>query len=206
MKKGTRMPTNGMAKLRPSGLLVVALLLAQPAAAQTTNDQRNDGYGYVGPYIQGALSIGRIDFDGGIDSEASGGFGLTAGYRALPWISGEAHFQLLGGIDNVDVGPGERDSLFWGFTFGPKVYPFAVIEDSGLPDALQPYAFVGIGGGEIDIDGGGEESAFIGRFILGFDYWLDEHLGVFVEGGGFAFDDDDVDGVGVFSVGGSYRF
>jgi len=206
MKKGTGMSATVRAKWLPSSLMVFSLLLAHAAAAQSTNDARNDEYGYVGPYIQGALSIGRIDFDGGIDSEASGGFGLTAGYRALPWISGEAHFQLLGGVDNTDVGPSDRDSLFWGFTFGPKIYPFAVIEDSGLPDALQPYAFVGIGGGEIDVDGAGEDSAFIGRFILGFDYWLDDHLGVFVEGGGFAFDDDDLDGVGVFSVGGSYRF
>ncbi|MCR9098185.1 MAG: porin family protein [bacterium] len=196
---------------------LAGLLVALPAAAQQDSswdsaqrtrqsDQRDDAYSFVGPYIQAAVSIGRIDFDGSVDSDASGGFGLTGGYRLMPWIAAEAHFQLLGGEDNVELGPFERDSLFWGFTFGPKVYPFAVIENSGLPDEIQPYAFVGIGGGEIDVDGSDEESAFIGRFILGIDYWFDEHLGMFVEGGGFAFDDDDVDGVGVFSVGGSYRF
>ena len=44
------------------------------------------------------------------------------------------------------------------------------------------------------------------RFILGFDFWFTDHIGAFVEGGGFATSEDDVDGVGVFTVGGQYRF
>ena len=164
------------------------------------------GYDYEGFYGQFALSIGRIDFDGGVDSEASGGFGLTAGYRALPWLSGEAHFQFLGGQDNAEFGNVDRDSQFFAFTFGPKVYPLGLIEIEEIPNTIQPYAFIGIGGGEGKIDGGDEESSFVARFILGIDLWTTDNLGFFIEGGGFAAEDDDIDGAGVFSIGAQYRF
>ena len=189
-------------------ILIVGLasLAATPAFAQGRTQGSSAYDDYIGPYAQFAVSIGRIDFDGNLDSDASGGFGLTGGYRALPWLSAEAHFQFLGGQDNVEAGNVDRDSHFWAFTFGPKFYPLGLIEGHGIPETIQPYGFIGIGGGEVEIDGGGEESTFVGRFILGVDVWFDEQLGVFVEGGGFAAEDDDVDGAGVFSVGAQIRF
>ena len=188
-----------------AGLLVLTATTATAGAAVPGSNSRSGeirGYDYEGFYGQFALSIGRIDFDGGVDSDASGGFGLTAGYRALPWLSGEAHFQFLGGQDNAD----DEDSQFFAFTFGPKIYPLGLIDVEEIPDTIQPYAFIGIGGGEGEIDGADARSSFVARFILGIDVWATDNVGFFVEGGGLAADDDDIDGAGVFSVGAQYRF
>jgi hypothetical protein len=194
-----------------TGLLLV---VATTAAAEDTGLFTNDvirGYEYQGPYAQFGVSVGRVDFDGsGVDSDASGGFTMTGGYRALPWLALEGNFSFLGGKDNVEVGPFEGDTEFWAFTFGPKVYPLGFFEGQVLPDALQPYGLIQIGGGQIEIDGPGgsnfDEDSFIARFIIGFDIWATDSLGFFVEGGGFAVEEDDVDGAGVFTIGGQFRF
>ena len=201
-KNEPRMPT----ALAIASIAALVIVAAAPASAQGRAQSGSGFEDYIGPYAQFAFSIGRIDFDNPIDSDASGGFGLTGGYRALPWLSAEAHFQFLGGQDNAEVGFVDRDSHFWVFTFGPKVYPLALVGDTGIPNTIQPYGLIGIGGGEAEIDGGDDESTFVGRFILGVDVWIDEQIGVFVEGGGFAAEDDDIDGAGVFSVGGQVRF
>lgn len=187
-----------------------ACLLAHAAAAQDRyfDDESSQGYEYEGPYGQFGVAVGQIDFDGAnIDNNASGGFTLTAGYRALPWLSAEANFTYLAGGDvefrNNDIGDGE----FWAFTFGPKFYPLGAFETDAIPEFVQPYGLIAIGGGEFEIDDTSfDESAFVARFILGFDVWATDHLGFFVEGGGHATDEDDVDGVGIFTVGGQYRF
>jgi hypothetical protein len=108
----------------------------------------------------------------------------------------------LGGQDNAD----DEDSQFFAFTFGPKIYPLGLIDVEEIPDTIQPYAFIGIGGGEGEIDGADARSSFVARFILGIDVWATDNVGFFVEGGGLAADDDDIDGAGVFSVGAQYRF
>jgi len=188
-------------------LLCSASVASAGAAGQQSGGDGFRGYDeYTGPYARFSVAIGRIDFDNGIDSEASGGFGLTGGYRFLPWLSGEFDFQYLGGKDNAEVGNNDRDSEFWAFTFGPKLYPLGLVDIDGMPQNIQPYAFVGIGGGEAEIDGFPDKSTFAARFILGIDWWIDDNLGVFMEGGGFATDDDDIDGAGVFSLGAQYRF
>ena len=81
-----------------------------------------------------------------------------------------------------------------------------LIDVEEIPDTIQPYAFIGIGGGEGEIDGAETKSSFVARFILGIDVWATDDVGFFVEGGGFAADEDDIDGAGVFSVGAQYRF
>ncbi len=179
------------------------------AAAQQRADGSFRGYDdYTGPYAQLSVSIGRIDFDvdgTDTDNKAAGGFGLTGGYRALPWLSGEFHFQFLGGNQNVKIDGNKEYGQFFAFTFGPKLYPLGLVDVDGMPENVQPYAFVGIGGGEAEIDNQ-DKSTFAARFILGIDWWIDDHFGLFMEGGGFATDDEDIDGAGVFSLGGQYRF
>lgn len=204
--------------------LVLALLMSAPVLAQDWGDSsetarepaprrtRSSGtvrghHDYTGPYAQFGVSIGRIDFAGGVDSGASGGFTLAGGYRFLSWLSGEAHFQFLGGTDNADVGAGgDRDSQAFAFTFGPKVYPFGIPKQSPLPDQIQPYAFIGIGGGEAEVDGIDKDSSFIARIVLGVDFWITDQFGAFVEGGGYAAEEDNIDGVGVFTFGAQARF
>ncbi|MEM9174866.1 MAG: outer membrane beta-barrel protein [Myxococcota bacterium] len=198
------------------GSLLGALFAATPALAAEPlfGDGEVRGYdAYTGPYAAFGIAIGRVDYDDGefiadVDSEASGGFTLTGGYRFLPWLSGEAHFIFLGGNDNVEVGNQDFDSEGFAFTFGPKVYPLALLDESPIPENFQPYAAIGIGGGELEIDAANadEEDSFVARFILGVDIWATDHVGFFVEGGGYAVEEDAIDGIGVFTFGGQYRF
>ena len=157
---------------------------------------------------QFGVSVGQIDFDH-TSSDTSGGFTMTGGYRALPWLSAEANFTYLGGGEGGIHGGSKGDSQFFAFTFGPKVYPLGFFKVEEIPDFIQPYALVGLGGGQFDIEGRSgmhDESSFIARFMLGFDVWATDHVGFFVEGGGHAASQDDVQGVGLFTVGGQYRF
>jgi hypothetical protein len=176
------------------------------AIAQAQSSPR--GYDYEGPYAQFGVAVGQIDFNGGnIDNNASGGFTISGGYRFLPWLSGEGNFTYMGGgaveKGRFDLG----DGSFFAFTFGPKLYPLGAFEIEQIPESFQPYALIGIGGGEVEIDNTSyDRSAFVARFILGFDVWLTDHAGLFVEGGGHAVDESKVDGVGIFTVGGQYRF
>jgi hypothetical protein len=211
MKDLMKMDFDRWTRLSSVALIVaLGLIVAQTGVAQTQTTQKKPvrGYEYEGPYAQFGVAIGQIDFDGGnVDNNASGGFTMTGGYRFLPWISAEANFTYLGGgsveVGRFDVG----DGSFFAFTFGPKFYPLGALRVEEIPDAIQPYGLIQIGGGRFEIDNTNfEESAFIARFIIGFDVWATDNLGFFVEGGGHATDEDDVDGVGIFTVGGQYRF
>lgn len=195
--------------------LFLSSLLAGPSLAQSRTDappsekESGRGYDYEGPYVQLGVSIGQIDFDlpGNLDNNASGGFGFTGGYRALPWLSGEANFTYLGGgaveAGSRDIGNGS----FWAFTVGPKFYPLGAFEVEQIPETIQPYGLIQIGGGQFHIEHTSfDRSGFISRFILGVDFWATDHMGLFAEGGGHVTDQDDVDGVGIFTVGGQYRF
>ena len=204
----------GIVRLAYASLMAALFSLAvQPIAAraQAFDESKIRGYDYTGAYGQFGVAVGEInfDFDGADnDSDASGGFTLTGGYRFLPWLAAEGNFTYLGGGDvefnNTDVGEGQ----FFAFTFGPKLYPLGFFKAEGIPHIFQPYALIGIGGGEFDIDDTSfdDESSFLSRFILGFDVWATDHIGLFVEGGGHVASDDDVEGVGIFTVGGQYRF
>ena len=195
-------------------MVAFALLAADSSVAQTqtqsstANKKSNSGYDYEGPYVQFGVSIGQIDFDrGNVDNNASGGVSLTGGYRIVSWLSGEANFTYLGGgsveSGSTDIG----DGSFFAFTFGPKFYPLGAFRVEQIPDNIQPYGLVQIGGGEFHVDNTNfDRSAFIARFIIGIDFWANDNIGFFVEGGGHATDQSHVDGVGVFTMGGQYRF
>lgn len=199
-----------------SGLAAGILLAPGLAAAEGKwfDESSIRGYEYTGPYMQLGAAIGRIDFDDrgsrNVDNDASGGFILTGGYRVLPWLAAEGNFTFLGGEQNVEVGNIDRDSHFFAFTFGPKVYPLGAFETDAIPHFLQPYGLVQIGGGEIEVDGSGgtgfDRGTFVARFLLGFDVWASDHVGFFVEGGGHVIEDGRADGAGIFTVGGQYRF
>lgn len=201
--------SRGIALLALLGILLTggSALAAEPLFG----DGEVRGYDeFTGPYAAFGIAIGRVDYDDvagrSVDSEASGGFTLTGGYRFNSWVSGEAHFIFLGGNDNVEFRNREADSEGFAFTFGPKLYPMALLDESPIPETVQPYFTIGIGGGEIEIDGLDEEDSFVARFILGFDIWATDNIGFFVEGGGYAVEEDAVDGIGVFTFGGQYRF
>jgi hypothetical protein len=191
----------------------LVVMIATPAAAQSEsgsgsqsrlfNESTFQGYdAYKGFYAQFGASVGEIDLDG-VDVDTGGGFTITGGYRILPWLSGEANFTYLGGgeIDGTN-----RDIDYFSFTFGPKFYPLAFFDRQPIPEFIQPYGLVAIGGGEYDVESGPDKSTFIARFIFGFDVWFTDHIGTFVEGGYHVADTSRVDGTGLFTIGAQYRF
>ena len=205
LKKSTAVSTLALA-------FAFALLATHSSAAQEQSGSSGSirGYDYEGAYLQFGVALGQIDFDLdniSEDNNASGGFTMTGGYRVLPWLAAEANFTYLGGgsveAGSIDIG----DGSFFAFTFGPKVYPLGAFKVDSIPETIQPYGLIQIGGGEFDIDNtSGPKSAFVARFIIGFDLWATDNVGFFVEGGGHATDEDEVDGVGIFTVGAQYRF
>ncbi len=194
-----------------AGLAAAFLFLAAGASSAQSdvfNESKTRGYDYTGPYAQFGVSIGQINFDDSeIENDVAGGFTLGGGYRFLPWLAADGNFTYLAGEVDIDGFGGDFDIEAWGFTFGPKIYPlgFGKVED--VPHFIQPYALIGIGGGEAEIDDTSvEEDYFLARFILGVDVWATDHFGLFVEGGGFATSEDDIEGAGIFTLGGQYRF
>ena len=182
------------------GLMATFLLLAaQPIAAQSTSKGSGvRGYEYKGAYLQAGAAVGEVNARGDSD-DASGGFTLTGGYRILPWLAADGNFTYLG----------NGDDEFFSFTFGPKVYPLGMFKVEAIPSFIQPYGLIGLGGGQFDTDGFrgvNEKGSFIARFILGTDFWVTDHFGLFVEGGGHAASANHVNGAGIFTVGGQYRF
>ncbi len=192
--------------------LATALLLlgAGTAAAQSNlfNESKTRGYDYTGFYGQFGVSIGQINFDDSdVENDVAGGFTLGGGYRFLPWLAADGNFTYMAGEVEIDGFGGDFDAEAWGFTFGPKFYPLGLAKVEGIPHFIQPYGTIGIGGGEAEIDDSDvEEDYFLARFILGVDVWMTDNVGLFVEGGGFATSEDDIEGFGIFSVGGQYRF
>jgi hypothetical protein len=185
---------------------------SQPAPSSTSSQTQGQAFDesairgnkdYTGPYLQFGVSVGEID-----EADTGGGFTMTGGYRVLPWLSAEGNFTYLGGGDADGT---SREASYFGFSFGPKIYPLGLFEDQPIPEIFQPYGLIAIGGGEYDIDDGDEESTFVARFIFGFDLWMTDNIGAFMEGGYHVFDGDelngnDIDGMGIFTVGAQYRF
>ena len=194
---------------------LLALVASEASAQGWFNEASTPGYDFTGPYAQFGFAVGQINYDEDefpvdVDSGASGGFILGGGYRIFPWLAADANFTFLAGEDNAEAGNLEGDAQTFAFTFGPKIYPFGLYPTEVIPDYVQPYGLIAIGGGEGEVDGPGalesEEGSFVARFAVGFDIWANEHLGFFVEGGGFAVEEDTVEGIGVFSFGAQYRF
>lgn len=159
---------------------------------------------FTGFYGEFGAAVGRIELDGRADVDTGGGFTMTGGYRFLPWLSGEGNVTYLGG---GEIKHTNDDVDFFSITVGPKLYPMGFLDDQPIPEFVQPYALIGIGGGQYD--GGSafsEQGTFVARFIFGFDLWVTDHIGGFVEGGYHVASDSDVDGTGIFSIGAQYRF
>ncbi len=189
----------------PAVIVSLGLAFCTTADAKGLDGKPVRGYDdYTGPYAQFGISIGRTDGKDSDDStKAQGGFNLTGGYRVLPWLSGEANFIFMRG--KLDRGSDQAN--YFSFTFGPKIYPVAFLEEQPIPEQFQPYMIVAIGGGQYEVeDTSFDKSTFIARFIWGVDWWLTDQLGAFVEGGYHAASQKDIDGTGVFTFGAQYRF
>ncbi len=187
------------------------LLLAGPIAAQSspsgdTATRESDDAGF---YAQLGVDVGAINFDHS-SSNASGGVSVTGGYPVLPWLAAEGNFTYMGGGDVERHGDNVGNAGFYAFTLGAKIHPLSFSKAGFERDlgSAQPYASIGIGGGRFDA-GDSEidaEGSFVARFLFGFDIWATDHVGFFVEGGGYAASEEDVEGVGLLTFGAQYRF
>ncbi len=191
------------------GLLCAALLfvgsVAQAESARGLGGEAIRGYEqFTGAYGQFGISIGQTNGDDGLDdTEAQGGFNLNGGYRFNSWLAGEIAFIFMRG----EIEKSKNDGTYYSFTFGPKIYPVALLDPNMLPQQFQPYTTIAIGGGKYEIENTKfDEGTFIARFIFGFDYWLTDNIGAFMEGGYHVASEDDIAGTGVFTFGGQYRF
>lgn len=176
---------------------------ADDSESRLFNASTFEGYdAYKGFYAQFGIAVGEVDLDG-TDVDTGGGFTMTGGYRLLSWMSFEGNFTFLGGgeIDGTN-----NDVDYFAFTFGPKIYPLGFFDEQPMTEFLQPYALLAIGGGEYDFEGGSDKSTFVTRFIFGFDLWFTNHIGGFIEGGYHVSDRSNIDGTGIFTFGGQYRF
>ena len=198
------------------------LLTALPAAAQINifNNSQIRGYDeFRGPYAQFGVSIGQIELDKvgtqRFESDVGGGFTMGGGFRWNSWLALEANLSYIGGGDTdakvgrngVNVGTSEAFAI----TFGPKLYFLGALPELPIPELFQPYFLVGIGGGEYENNGKNrgqdeERSSFVARFKGGFDVWVTDNIGIFAEGGYQVWDDESVDGIGLGTFGGQYRF
>jgi hypothetical protein len=181
------------------------------------------------------------------DSSNVYGGAISGGYRFFPWLAAEAEFQYLaGGEWEMTVGWDLEPKSTFGsygtlkgdfslmtFLASAKVYPMALLARDAIPERIQPYVVVGIGGGLNTLDnvrgntdtrpGGnfnqtmlaienyvqdaeGSEGAFIARFGGGVDLMLNEGWGAYVDGGYFTNNRDYLEGYGAVRVGVIYRF
>lgn len=192
--------------------LSCGLLGAATAGAQARlfDESSMPGYEYRGPYAQLGGGGGVIDPGiSGLETGVGGGFTLTGGWRALSWLSGEVNLSYLTG-GNVQVGGvSVGEASFFAFSFGPKLYPLGALEIEAIPQFIQPYGLVGVGGGEFEFKGSGIDTTvdtFIARFLVGFDVWATKSFGLFAEGGYHLATADEVDGAGIFTFGAQARF
>jgi len=186
---------------------VAGAVLVSPA------DVRADGVqpDQTGAYLNLGANIGAPDFDfAGVDGKVGGGVAFGAGYRMTKWLAAELEFDLLAGSDVKVNGSKIGDAQYWAITGNVKAYPFQAFETDVIPAWIQPYGRFGMGGGEIEIDfdnaGTRDQGTFVARFGGGIDFLLDRHWALYMDGGYHATSEDDLDGVGIFTLGAFYRF
>jgi opacity protein-like surface antigen len=211
-----------------AGALVLGLIVGSTTVqAEWFDESAIRGYDdFTGPYARFGIAIGQVNLDedevgdaldvvdGNLDSDVSAGFTMAGGYRIFPWLAVDANFVFLTGKDNIEASADgnsfEGDLQSFVFTFGPKVFPLALVDLDAVPHYVQPYVSIGIGGGEVEADFGGgfdtKKDGFAARFIVGFDVWATDNVGFYFEGGGFLIDSKFIEGAGEFGFGGQYRF
>jgi len=209
--------------IRSLTFLTAAILLPFAVTAEQTPMGDPINTEWLGPYVKGGVNIGAVEIDSSrVDTDAGGGVALALGYRALPWLAGEFQFDYLGGSTIEVSGTDVADGNYFDFTFNAKAFPVPLLNDHVLERDLplvkwlEPYALLGIGGGEFEFDGKNgrstsNESTFVVRLGLGVDFLMAQHWGVSLDGGFHFTTDDDLDdadilGVGIFNLGVFWRF
>ena len=180
-------------------------------------------YGRVGPYIGAGFVYAVEDFD--IDENSSGfsrgpgsssslnfddslGYNLRAGYRVHPNVAIEGLFEHYVEFEADINGFGRgADTLT---VEAEGLAGFANAKFFALTDALQPYASVGVGAlnGEVEVAGlSTDETEFAARFGGGVDAYVTENVYFNIEAA-YVLPTGDLDDFGIIPISGGlgYRF
>src|SRR5512145_1953826 len=148
------------------GAVLACLALVSPTAARAQDDYARNG-AYVG--LAGSFGIyTELDDDFGIDDvDEPLGLNARVGYRLHPHFSLEGEFEWLSDADlESDVGGDGEIESFVG-TLNGKAYP--------LTGQIQPFAILGLGYMEVDVDGE-SEGDFAARLGGGVDVYVTPNL------------------------------
>ncbi|MFP6638741.1 MAG: porin family protein [Myxococcota bacterium] len=190
---------------------LVVLLLIGPAAevgAQTYEDSR-------GLYGGMTISLGWNKWASvsGIDSDTMTGFSFMAGYRFSPWFGGDVGFTWTGGgnVTAPDLEGGHSASVL-AVGLAAKFYPLVRVSKK-IPEWIQPYVTFGIGSGIAEQTPGGStafgsesQSVFLARFGAGGELMLTQNWGAVMDISYYASTSGALEGIGIFRLGGIFRF
>lgn len=150
----------------------VVLAVATGAAAQSGDPD----YARSGPYLGLAGTAGFDTFDfGAVDFDPSLGLNARIGYRFLPWLALEGHFEWTAGFQGKLGGVKLAD---------PQIITAGVnLKVPVLHGRFQPYLLAGWGYIHVDSDSPllGSESGVAARVGGGLDVFATEHVAVMLE-------------------------
>ena len=158
--------------------VVLALAMAwlpAPAARADSGSETPECCDYNGLYVGVGGGIALEDFDGG-NADDSGYVNARVGYRFLDFLAVEGMGEFMPHFNGKSGRYLSADTSIWSGWLNAKVYPTAHL--TGL---VQPYLLAGIGGMWGDTKGGLStnninDNGFAGRFGLGIDFFLTEHV------------------------------
>jgi opacity protein-like surface antigen len=120
----------------PIALGVAALLVSTAALAQDEEEEKL--WNENGIYVQLAGTYGIEEFGDDIAGDDSLGLNVRAGLRAARWLSIEAEFEWLSGMDPYGI----SQTSDWATTFNLRIYP---LTNMILNGRIQPYVLMGAG-------------------------------------------------------------
>ena len=155
---------------RACGFTLVAALTLMATAAGAQSDFGRNGV-YAG--LAGSLGVyvSEDDIGGNTDIDPAVGLNARLGYRLHPHVAAEGEFEWLSEAD-VEVGGSNAGTIeAWTFMAGLKVF--------ALPDRLQPYLGLALGGMVAEAESGpldNTESSFALRVGGGLDVYITRNI------------------------------
>jgi len=215
----------GLRAMAFSAALLALLLFAISAQAEDMESESGEESSFArdGLYIAGNLSgtwytdvksdvrdaLTSLGYSFPMEVEKPLGLGVRAGYRFLPHLAAEAHFQWYASADiELDVQTNKANAIqleTLAFTGNLKAYL--------LTGRVQPYLLTGIGvlhvstDDKLNLNVVDEGDAFVARFGGGLDFYINDHF-AFIAEGGYLLPTGKLDNLNqvVWSVGLQYRF
>jgi len=157
--------------------VVWALLAVQPLAASAQEGSADASL--VGSYVGAGFSYGVQNFDRDEATNVDDAYGgiFWMGYRLADLWSLETQVEYLKGFDLTFAGE-DGDGQYITATVNAKFFPLATL----VPNRVEPFVFVGLGAGWIQVSVGGrsdiEEVAFLTRAGGGIDFYITPEVAI----------------------------